>query len=94
MYLGKVVEQAETEEIIKHPLHPYTQALFSAVPIPNPRKRRRVIEIKGGVAAPVDPPSRCRFYPRCPIADSSCKDQDHPNLESKVNGHRVACYKI
>ncbi len=94
MYLGKIVEQAETEEILKHPQHPYTKALFSAVPIPNPRKQRSVIDIKGGVAAPLDPPPRCRFYDRCPIADEFCRDENHPPLEDKGDGHLAACYKV
>jgi len=94
MYLGKIVEQAETEELLANPLHPYTQALISAVPIPDPAMSRESIEIKGGVAQPIDPPHRCRFYDRCPIADTICHDQDHPPLEDKGNGHRVACYKV
>ena len=94
MYLGKVVEQAETEELLGHPLHPYTQALISAVPIPDPRLDRESIEIKGGVAQPIDPPARCRFYDRCPLADAFCRDNDHPPLEDKGGGHQVACYKV
>ena len=94
MYLGKVVEQTETEELLAHPLHPYTRALISAVPVPDPRFKREVIEIKGGVAAPIDPPPRCRFYDRCPVADDSCWDNDHPPLEDKGGGHLVACYKV
>jgi peptide/nickel transport system ATP-binding protein len=94
MYLGKIVEQAETEELLGHPLHPYTQALISAVPIPDPTMSRESIAIRGGVAQPVDPPRRCRFYDRCPLADAFCRDHDHPPLEDKGVGHRVACYKV
>jgi len=94
MYLGKVVERAETEELLGHPLHPYTRALISAVPIPDPRLKREVIEIKGGVAAPIDPLPRCRFYDRCPIADNTCRDNDHPPLEDKGSSHLVACCKV
>ncbi|HEY47881.1 MAG: oligopeptide ABC transporter ATP-binding protein [Anaerolineae bacterium SM23_ 63] len=94
MYLGKIVEQGETEEMIKNPLHPYTQALFSAVPIPNPRRNRVAIGIKGGVSAPIDPPQRCRFYDRCLVGDEFCHDNDHPPLEDRGAGHRVACYKV
>ncbi len=94
MYLGKIVEQGETEDMIKNPLHPYTQALFSAVPIPNPRRNRQAIGIKGGVSAPIDPPQRCRFYDRCLVGDQFCQDNDHPPLEDKGAGHRVACYKV
>lgn len=94
MYLGKIVEQGETEEMIKNPLHPYTQALFSAVPVPNPRRNRVAVEIKGGVSAPINPPQRCRFYDRCLVGDELCHDNDHPLLEDKGAGHRVACYKV
>jgi peptide/nickel transport system ATP-binding protein len=94
MYLGKIVEQAETEELLSHPLHPYTRALISAVPIPNPRLKRERIEIKGGVAAPIDPPPRCRFYDRCLIAGNACRDNAPPPLEDKGGGHLVACYEV
>ncbi|MEA3397345.1 MAG: ABC transporter ATP-binding protein, partial [Chloroflexota bacterium] len=94
MYLGKMVEQANTEELLAHPLHPYTRALISAVPIPDPRVKRQAINIKGGISAPVDPPPYCRFYPRCPLADDSCKGSPHPPLEDKGSGHLVACYKV
>jgi oligopeptide/dipeptide ABC transporter ATP-binding protein len=94
MYLGKLVEMAETEELLAHPLHPYTQALISAVPIPDPRLQRETIEIKGGVAQPIDPPPHCRFYDRCPFADDFCRDNDHPLLEDKGDGHMVACHKV
>lgn len=94
MYLGKMVEMAETEELLAHPLHPYTQALISAVPIPDPRVRRESIDIKGGIAQPIDPPARCRFYDRCPKATDQCRDNDHPPLEDKGSGHKVACYNV
>jgi peptide/nickel transport system ATP-binding protein len=94
MYLGKIVERAATEELLGHPLHPYTRALLSAVPIPNPRFQREAIDIKGGVTAPIDPAPRCRFYDRCPRADDDCRDADHPPLQDKGAGHRVACYKM
>jgi peptide/nickel transport system ATP-binding protein len=94
MYLGKIVERVETEELLSRPLHPYTRALISAVPIPDPRFKREAIEIKGGVAAPIAPLPRCRFYDRCLIADNACRDNDHPPLEDKGGGHMVACYKV
>jgi peptide/nickel transport system ATP-binding protein len=94
MYLGKIVEQAETEEIIAHPLHPYTKALFSAVPIPNPRRNRKSMEIKGGLAAPIDPPPHCRFLDRCMLADRECLESPHPILRDAGLGHHVACHKI
>ncbi len=94
MYLGKMVEMAETEELLANPLHPYTQALISAVPVPDPRYNREVIPIKGGISAPIDPPAYCRFYARCPLADDFCHDNPHPPLEDKGGGHLAACYKV
>ncbi len=93
MYLGKIVEMAETEELLHHPRHPYTQALLASVPVPDPGAVRTPAAIEGSVAAPVDPPARCRFYDRCPLADDGCRDSDHPPLEDVGGGHLVACYK-
>jgi peptide/nickel transport system ATP-binding protein len=94
MYLGKIVELAETEELLHHPQHPYTKALLSAVPVPDPTITRTEVEIKGGVSKPINPPPQCRFYPRCPLADDYCRDNDHPPLEDKGNQHFVGCYKV
>jgi oligopeptide/dipeptide ABC transporter ATP-binding protein len=94
MYTGKIVELADSEELLANPLHPYSRALISAVPVPDPRLSRDVIEIKGGIAKPIDPPPRCRFFPRCPLADQECEDSDHPPLEDKGSNHFVACYKV
>lgn len=94
MYLGKMVERGETEELLSNPLHPYTKALLAATPVPDPRLGRDEINIKGGISKPVDPPPRCRFYARCPIADDFCRDNEHPPLEDKGGGHFVACYKV
>ena len=94
MYLGKMVELAETEELLQHSLHPYTKALLSAVPVPDPTFKREPVEIKGGISKPVDPPPHCRFCDRCPVADDSCWEQDHPPLEDKGGRHMVACYKV
>ncbi len=93
MYLGKIVEMGETEDVLQNPKHPYTKALLSAVPVPDPTYVRPPARIKGGVSVPVDPPARCRFYDRCPIADDFCRDNDHPALEDKEAGHMAACYK-
>ena len=92
MYLGKIVEMGDTEAVLQNPQHPYTQALLSAVPIPDPTATRAPVRISGGVATPLDPPPRCRFYSRCPIADDFCRDNPHPGLEEKGEGQRVACY--
>jgi peptide/nickel transport system ATP-binding protein len=94
MYTGKIVEKAETEEILANPLRPYTKALLAATPVPDPRLSRDVIEIKGGISKPIDPLPRCRFYDRCPLADHFCKENPHPPLEDKGGGHYVACYKV
>jgi len=94
MYLGKIVEMAETEELLNNPLHPYTKALISAVPVPDPSYKRTPLDIRGGIPKPVDPHPRCRFYDRCPLADEECKDNDHPPLMNKGGNHWVACYKV
>ncbi len=94
MYTGKIVELAESEELLSKPLHPYSKALISAVPVPDPRLSRDVIEIKGGISKPIDPPPRCRFFARCPLADKECETKHHPPLVDRGNNHFVACYKV
>ncbi len=93
MYLGKIVEIGPTEEILQRPRHPYTRALLSAVPIPDPRVRREAVQIKGGVSKPIDPQPRCRFYERCPLADDDCREQEHPPLAAVDEAVLAACYK-
>ena len=94
MYLGKIVEMTNTEEILAKPLHPYTKALISAVPVPDPTFSRTIPDIKGSISKPINPAPRCRFFERCPIAAKVCEDNDHPPLEDKGSGHIVACYLI
>ena len=94
MYLGKIVELADSEELLHNPRHPYTRALISAVPVLDAADRGEPFEIKGGVSKPVDPPPRCRFYDRCPMAAEICRTNDHPPLEKKARDHYVACYKV
>ena len=94
MYLGKVVELAETEELLRNPLHPYTRALLSAVPNPDPTYRRTPPRIRGDLASPVNPAQHCRFYERCPIATESCRYDPHPPTEEKGPRHFVACYEV
>ena len=94
MYLGKIVEMAQTEELLKNPVHPYTKALLSAVPVPDPTFVRQAVDIEGGVTRPIDPPARCRFYDRCLIAAAICCTSPHPPLEDKGAGHSVACYRV
>ena len=93
MYLGKIVETGDTEEVLRNPRHPYTRALLSAVPVPDPAYERPPVQIEGGVSIPIDPPARCRFYNRCPLADDFCRDNNHPPLEDKGADHMAACYK-
>jgi oligopeptide/dipeptide ABC transporter ATP-binding protein len=92
MYLGKIVEMGDTEEILHNPLHPYTIALLKAVPIPDPTFERALPDILGSIAKPIDPEPRCRFFDRCPRADKYCEENDHPPLLEVSPGHYVACY--
>jgi oligopeptide transport system ATP-binding protein len=95
MYLGIIVELAERNELYENPLHPYTQALLSAVPIPDPkrdRQRHRVI-LSGEIPSPINPPSGCRFHPRCPVAIDRCKI-DVPEWREISTGHWVACHLV
>ncbi|HEY5596906.1 MAG TPA: oligopeptide/dipeptide ABC transporter ATP-binding protein [Candidatus Bipolaricaulota bacterium] len=94
MYLGKIVEMGPTEEILQNPLHPYTRALISAVPVPDPAYKRQPIELKGSIPKPIDPHPRCRFYDRCPLASKRCEAEVHPALVDRGNGHFVACYEV
>ncbi|HJR79703.1 MAG TPA: dipeptide ABC transporter ATP-binding protein [Anaerolineales bacterium] len=91
MYLGKVVELTTREELFRNPLHPYTQALMSAIPVPNPRLKRQRIILKGDVPSPLNPPKGCRFHPRCPVAIEKCSHEIPPLLEVSPE-HWVACW--
>ena len=95
MYLGLIVELAERNELYEKYLHPYTKALLSAVPIPDPKKdraRQRII-LSGDVPSPINPPAGCRFHPRCPIAGEECR-MDVPVWRETAPGHWVACHKV
>lgn len=95
MYLGRIVEIAGSKELYENPLHPYTKALLSAIPVPNPvieRKRSRVV-LKGEVPSPADPPPGCHFHPRCNIAIAEC-EKEKPQLKDAGDGHMVACWRV
>jgi oligopeptide/dipeptide ABC transporter ATP-binding protein len=91
MYLGKIVELADRGELFLNPLHPYTQALMSAIPVPDPKLRRERIILKGDVPSPLHPPSGCRFHPRCQMAMDICKQQE-PEFKQLRPDHYVACW--
>jgi peptide/nickel transport system ATP-binding protein/oligopeptide transport system ATP-binding protein len=90
MYLGKIVELTDREELFRNPLHPYTRALLSAIPIPDPTLKRQRTILKGDVPNPVNPPKGCRFHPRCPIAVAECAIEEPLFIEKRA-GHSVAC---
>ena len=91
MYLGKMVELADRMELFRRPLHPYTKALISAIPIPNPTIRRERIILQGDVPSPINPPKGCRFHPRCWMARDICREVE-PVFEEKAPGHWSACH--
>jgi len=91
MYLGKMVEMTSRVELFRNPLHPYTQALMSAIPVPNPRLKRQRTILKGDVPSPLNPPAGCRFHPRCPIAIEKCSHDEPPFIEVSPD-HWVACW--
>jgi len=93
MYLGKINELAPTQKIFKNPMHPYSQALISSVPIPDPKRRRERAPLAGEVPSPVNPPAGCRFHPRCPLVMDICKKQE-PQMFEVEKDHYVACFAL
>jgi peptide/nickel transport system ATP-binding protein/oligopeptide transport system ATP-binding protein len=93
MYLGKMVEMATRDELFRNPLHPYTQALMSAIPIPDPTLKRERIILEGDVPSPLNPPGGCRFHPRCPVALEVCS-QEEPAFREVSTDHWVACWRV
>ncbi len=92
MYLGRIVELATANQLYTRPLHPYTEALLSAVPIPDPQVKRQRIMLQGDVPSPIRPPPGCHFHTRCPIARKGLCDVAAPPLEQSTDGHWVACH--
>ena len=93
MYLGKLVEIAESNEVYRNPVHPYTNALLSSIPIPDPDEamRRKRIILEGEIPSPIDPPPGCRFKGRCRFATKKCSEEE-PQLKEVSKGHFVACH--
>jgi oligopeptide transport system ATP-binding protein len=92
MYLGRIVEIASAKDLYANPLHPYTEALLSAVPIPDPKAKRARVRLEGEVPNPIRPPTGCHFHPRCPIKELPLCATERPELKQGANGHWVACH--
>jgi oligopeptide/dipeptide ABC transporter ATP-binding protein len=96
MYLGKIVELAPRRELFAHPKHPYTQALLSAIPVPDPRaqRSRRRIVLEGSIPSPIHLPGGCAFHTRCPVATSLCRSKDPPLVDVTGGDHWASCHLI
>jgi oligopeptide/dipeptide ABC transporter ATP-binding protein len=92
MYLGRIVEIGVTRDVLRHPQHPYTKALLSVVPAPNPRERREHVILQGETPNPINIPSGCRFHPRCPVAFDRCQEIDPPFVDAAQ--HQTACLLV
>ena len=94
MYLGRIVELSDCDELYAKPLHPYTQALLSAIPHPIPRRNKDRIILRGEVPNPINPPKGCHFHPRCPLATDKCKQGEPPPLREVAPNHSVSCHMV
>jgi oligopeptide/dipeptide ABC transporter ATP-binding protein len=92
MYLGEIIETADSRELYRHPLHPYSHALLSSIPRLEPTKKRRRIILPGDVPSPINPPAGCRFHPRCPLAFEPCSTTVPKELE--LGSHKVRCHAV
>ena len=91
MYLGNIVEYAEKEELFENPMHPYTQALLSAIPVPDPDVKGNRMILEGDLPSPANPPVGCKFNTRCPKCMDICKEKE-PEFKTLKNGHQIACH--
>ena len=94
LYLGKIMEMGLKTDLFKNPLHPYTQALFSAAPIPDPTQKTDRIKLTGEIPTPIDPPPGCKFFKRCWLAQKGLCDVEDPELIDHGNGQFVACHMV
>jgi peptide/nickel transport system ATP-binding protein len=93
MYLGRIVELSSSDKLFRHPLHPYTEALLSAVPVPDPQYRVKPILLQGDVPSPTDVPAGCPFHPRCGYFKEGLCDQEVPSLREVEKDHFVSCHR-
>ena len=94
MYLGSLVEKAAVEDLFRNPMHPYTKALLSAIPVPEITRERKKESIRGEITSPINLAPHCRFCKRCPYATQDCAEKPVPELKETESGHFVACHRL